>query len=433
MNMKYCLLAILLLFSLNTVWAADTVCKKLTLDESISIAVDKNLDINKRRKDFDIATNNIKIANKLLNPQIQSIFYYGESSIGNPNQVGLFQPIEILKRGARKNLAKSEKTLTTTSINSDIFNLKMDVRSAYVNYASSKSILKIVEKQQAYLREMVAIASRKVFVGTAAETEYMQAKIILDQLTTTYNLALTEVDVEQYNFNKTINNGDDNFLYDIVDDELPKNLDSIRLFTPDPKSQLPSYEEIEKIAFQNRNDIKIAKNEIEVAKKHLIVVMRQKVPDIAVVGGYAYWTPRQDLGREHARWVSGAYAGINIDLPILYRYKPEIQNAKLELDKKELNLRSVANKAKQDIKTAYTRLLVAQKNLNYYSDELLKSSANVVKSSRRSYEVGKSQLSDLIIMQQSNMNILMGYTLSLAAYYSAWIDLLRELGVEGIC
>lgn len=432
MDMKYWLLSILLLLSFNTVWADEAVCKKLTIDEAISIAVDKNLDISKRRKDFDIATNNIKIANRLQNPQIQSIFFYGEASIGNPNQVGLAQPIEIMKRGPRKNLAKAQKTLTTSSINSDVFNLKMNVRTAYINYASSKSILKVVQKQQEYLKDMVAIASRKVFVGLVPETEYMRAKIILDQLTTVYNQALTQVEVDRYNFNKAINVDEAFVEYDIVDDELPHNMEFIRLYTPDPKSDLPSCEEFEKIAFQNRNDIKIARNELEVAKRNLIVVMRQKVPDVTVLGGYLYWTPRQDFGRANPRYVSGAYAGLNVDLPVLYRYRPEINNAKIEIEKKELNLRSVENIAKQNIKIAYDKFLVAQENLNYYTDELLQRSLNVVKSSRRSYEVGKSQLSDLILTQQSNMEIMMGYILALTDYYLAWIDLLRELSVEGI-
>lgn len=434
MNMKYCLLAILLLFSLNTVCAADTVCQKLTLDESISIAVAKNLDINKRRKDYDIATNNIKVADRLQDTRFETFFLVGDTSVGNPEMLGFVQPIEIMKRGARKSAAQSQRTLTSTSINSDIFDLKMDVRTAYIMYASSKSIVKIIERQQQYLKEMVTIASRRVFVGVAAEVEYMQAKIILDQLNTTYNQALTQVEVSQYNFNRTINSEENNLVYDIVDAELPQNVDFIKLSTPNPKSQLPSLDEVENIALQNRNDIKIAKNEIEVARKQLIVVIRKKVPDVEVLAGYMFLTPHQnnDFTVSDGGFAQGAYMGLNINVPLLYRYKPEIQNAKIELEKKQLNLMSVQNKAKQSVKIAYSRLLVAQKNLNYYSDELLKSSANVVKSSRRSYEVGKSQLSDLIIMQQANMNILMGYTIALVAYYSAWIDLLRELSVEVI-
>lgn len=434
MNTKYWLVAILLLFSFNTVWADNAVCKKLTLEESISIAVAKNLDINKRRKDYDIATNNIKYANRLLNPQFQSWFYFGDAAFGAPDMFGVEFPIEIMKRGSRVNMAKSEKILTGTSINSDTFNLKMDVRTAYIAYAGAKSVVKIIEQQQEYLREMVAIASKRVFVGVAPDIEYMQAKIILEQLTTTYNKALAQVEVEQYNFNKTLNVEENDLLYCIIDDELPKSADFLKLSTPNPKSQLPSYEYVEKIGFNNRYDIKVASNEVEVAKKNLIVICRKKIPDISIIAGYLYLNDEKnrDITLNNGDALHGFYAGLNVDLPVFYRYQPEIKNAKIEIDKKVLNLKSVENVAKQNIKVAYTRLIVAQKNLNYYSDELLKNSSNVVKSSKRSYEVGKTDLSNLILIQQSNTSILMGYTMALIEYYFAWINLLKELGVEVI-
>lgn len=432
--MKNLVVLILVLFSFNKAWADDVAYKKLTLEESICIAVDKNLDINQRRKDFEMATNDIETANRLQNPEFQTLFLFGDTSLGNPQQLGLFLPIEIMKRGPRKRLAQSKQSLTQKTVSSDLFRLKMDVRSAYILYAGSKSILKIVEKQQAYLKEMVSIANRRFRVGVAPEVEYMRAKIILEQLTTTYNQAKTQVEVQRYNFNKTINSQENNINYDILYDELPKNADFLKLSTPNPKMLLPSYEKIEQLAFANRNDIKIAKAQIDVAKKNLVVVARQKVPDIRVLGGYMFLTDWQnnDITISDGGPLSGGYAGLNIDLPILYRYRPEIRNAKLDIQKKELNLMSVENVARQSLKMAYSRLLVAQKNLNYYSDELLKNSSAVVNSSKRSYEVGKSNLSDLIIMHQSNMNIIMGYTLALVAYYSAWIDLLSEVCVEEI-
>lgn len=432
MKLKYYIFILLLLFTTNTVWATNAVYKKVTLDESIAIAVEKNLDINNRRKDCQIATNKIKIANRLQNPELQTLFMMGDTSLGNPQQLGLALPIEIMKRGPRKNLAIAEKKLTTESVSNDVFKLKMEVRTAYISYASSKSILKIIEKQQSYLKEMVAIASKRVFVGVAPEVEYMQAKLILDQLKTVYNLAVAQVEIEQYNFNKTLNVDEDALIYDIVDSELPQNQDFIKLSTPNPKSRLPCHEEVEKIALEHRNDIDIAEYELEIAKKNLIVVIKKNVPDVTAVGGFMFLTDWQnnDFKISNGGPLYGAYAGLMIDLPILYRYKPEIQNAKLEVEKKEIHLQSVKNVAKEKIKIAHTNLLVAQKNLNYYSDELLNNSSNVVQSSKRSYEEGKTELTNLILMQQANTNILMGYTISLENYYYAWIDFLRELGIE---
>ncbi len=433
--MKKLIAVILLtLFCFNSAYAEEVSCPALSLQEAISIAVEKNLDMNMRRKDLGIAANNIKVANRLQNPELQTFFLFGDTSLGNPQQLGLVFPIEIMKRGARKKLAQSRETLIKKAVGSDLFELKMDVRSAYVDYASAKSILKIVEKQQHYLEEMVSIARKRAGVGVSAEVEVMQADIILEQLVTIHNKAQNQVAVNKYNFNKTINSQDEELNYDINLTELPQNGDFLCLCTPNPKTQIPTYDFIEKLAFEHRYDIKIAQSELDVAKKNLVVVARQKVPDIRILGGYMFLSDWQnnDLTISNGGPLSGAYAGLNIDLPVLYRFRPEIRNAKIEIEQKELNLKSVENQARQDLKMAYNNLLVAQKNLNYYTDELLKNSTSVLKSSKRSYEVGKSDLSDLIIIQQANMNILMGYTLTLAEYYSCWVDLLREICVEAL-
>ena len=46
-----------------------------------------------------MAHKNIKIANKLQNPEIQSNVVIGNVALGNCSQAGLSLPIEILKRG----------------------------------------------------------------------------------------------------------------------------------------------------------------------------------------------------------------------------------------------------------------------------------------------------------------------------------------------
>ena len=68
--------------------------------------------------------------------------------------------------------------------------------------------------------------------------------------------------------------------------------------------------------------------------------------------------------------------------------------------------------------------------LNYYNDKLLKNSEEMIRVSKRSYEVGKSNLTTLIVMEQSYKSIIVGYTYALAEYYNSWIDFLREVNQE---
>ena len=164
------------------------------------------------------------------------------------------------------------------------------------------------------------------------------------------------------------------------------------------------------------------------AEKNLKVVARQRIPDLAIQGGYGYQPKNFN---DEGRFLNGAYAGASlVNLPFLYTYKPEIKNAKLEVDKAQLNYISTQNKAIKDLNSAYEKFVTAKLNLNYYNEKLLKSSEEMIKLSKRSYEAGKSNLTSLIVMEQSYKSIIVGYTYALADYYNCWIDFLRETNAE---
>ena len=200
------------------------------------------------------------------------------------------------------------------------------------------------------------------------------------------------------------------------------------MLTPKPKEELPSFDTISENSLKNRFDIKIAKQQIDIAQKNLVTVTRKRIPDLAILGGYGY----QSRGMsDDGRFQSGGYIGGSlVNIPLLYTYRPEIKNAKLEIEKAELNYESVQNKAIKDLNSAYEKFVTAKLNLNYYNDKLLKESEEMIKISKLSYQAGKSNLTSLIVMEQSYKSIIVGYTYALAEYYNCWIDFLREVNAE---
>ena len=62
-------------------------------------------------------------------------------------------------------------------------------------------------------------------------------------------------------------------------------------------------------------------------------------------GGYAYLAhTKSDSGNYEA----GAYAGAALNnIPVFYTYKPEIKNAKLQIEQAQINYESAKNKVKK--------------------------------------------------------------------------------------
>lgn len=331
------------------------------------------------------------------------------------------KPLKLLSEELEKKLAKSNLELTKDNVDYNKFNLKMDVREAYIDLVAAKSILNSLESQQKLLEELVVIAKKRVAAGAAPEMDVIQAEIALNQMITQVNTAKVNVKSAMYDFNKVLNPSNPSGIkYDSIDSEFTNKNNFIGLLTPSPKEPLPSFESISKNSLNNRFDLRIAKQQVDIAKKNLVVVARQRVPDLEVGGGYAFQNKHLS---EDGTYKNGAYLGVNLtNIPVFYSYRPEIKNAKLEVEKADLNYVSVRNKALNDLNSAYEKFVTAKLNLNYYNDKLLKSSDEMIKISKRSYEVGKSNLTTLIVMEQSYRSIIVGYTYALSEYYNCWID-----------
>lgn len=422
-------LILILILTLGQVCLAAESVQKLTLEAAVEMAVQNNIDYTAEKLDIDIAKNNIKAANRLQNPDFNVFYNFGKAGSGNPQQIGLSETIEIAKRGARKKLAKSNLELTKENVSYYEFDLKMDVREAYVNLVAAKSILNSLKQQQQLLEELVAIAKKRVAAGAAPEMDVIQAEIALNQMITQVNTAKVNVKSASFDFNKVINPKDQtDIIFDSADDLFNDKKNFTGLLTPEPESELPQFDSIAENILKNRFDIRIAKQQIDVAKKNLTVVARQRIPDLAVLGGYGYQSKGMS---DDGTFQNGAYAGASlVNIPLFYSYRPEIKNAKLEVEKAGLNYNSTRNKALKDLNNAYEKFLTAKLNLNYYNNKLLKSSEEMIKLSKRSYEVGKSNLTTLIVMEQSYKSIIVGYTYALAEYYNCWIDFLREVNSE---
>ena len=401
--------------------------KKVYLNEAIDAALKNNIDLQAAQIEINIAKNNIKVANRLQNPSLDVFYFMGAAGRGEPRQIGASQNIEIAKRSARKKLAESNLELVEKNVDYTTFDLKMDVREAYINLVAAKSILETLSQQQELQEELLEIAKNRVKSHQAPDIDVIQAEIALNQIITQVNTARVNVKSALTNFNKMINDPND-IVYDSKDNIFSEENNFAEMMTPPPDFQFPPFSLILKSALNNRYDIKIVKQEIDLAEKNLTVVARQRIPDIELMGGYGYIPGSY---ADNGNFNNGAYAGASlVNIPLFYNYSPEIQNAALKLRQAELKYTSVKNKAVKDVSAAYERFLTAAENLNHYESKIVKGSEELINTSKDSYEAGKSDITALIVMKQSYKSIIIGYAQALAEYYNSWTNFLREVNDE---
>lgn len=403
---------------------AVTEAEKITIKEAVQIASKSNIDIQSARLELAVEKNNIKSANRLQNPGVGVYYNFGKAGKGNPQQVGLSQTVELGKRTARKQLAQAEYNLAKENAEYLETDLRMDVREAYTNLLAKKSVLKTLQDEETLLNKLVTTAQNKYNQKKVDEIDVLQSQLLLNQVKTEVNTAKYEVKTALYDFNKVINVP--NAFYDTVEDSFTKEYKP--LLIPSPDAKMPDFADIEASAMSNRNDIKIAKEKVHVAEKNLKNILRQRIPDIDVAGGYSYQNPGQSGGDpfKHGAYVSASL----VNIPLLYNYTPEIKIAKIKLEQAQLDYKSVENKASNDLKKAYEKFLTAQVNLRYYSEDLLTNSKQLIKASRQTYREDKIDLTTLVTMEESYRMIIIAHTYALADYYNAWNFFIREVNNE---
>lgn len=419
----------LAVFLMSAQFACACELKKIGLDDAIQLSVSNNLDLQSARIDVELAKNDIKSANRLQNPDLNIFYNYGKAGRSEPQQIGITETLEIAKRAPRKKLAKSNLYKKELDVKLAEFTLEMDVRETYVDLVGAKTILNNLLQQQKLLEELLEIANTKSKHNQASRTDVIQAQIALNQISTKVNSANTAVSAARNDFNKALNVKDgSSVVYDTLEDNLPDETIFISLKTPDYNVKMPAFELIAQKALEKRLDIRAAKQEIDVARKSLTVVTRQRIPDVEVFGGYSYLAhTKSDSGR----YEPGAYAGAGIsNIPVFYTYKPEIKNAKLRIEQANVNYESAKNKALKDLSSAYERFVTSQTNLLFYKNKLIKDSQELIKLSQKNYSEGKTDLTPVIVMEQSYRDILGGYIGALTDYYTDWIDFLREVNNE---
>ena len=396
----------------STLAHSETDRHKITLEEAINMALEGNIELQKQRKNLGISQYGVKKAAAFKNPQFQSNLLMGPIARGNSSQVGLMLPIEITKRGERKKAAIADLNYTENKIKDYEFKLKLNVRTSYFNLLVAKSELKILQERKELLEDLLEITKSRPKNEKNYEIDVLQADMRLKKLLIQINRAQAEIRSAQYNFNKVLNLENNPTLYDAKEDSIFGQ----EFFT---QLELPNYDELEKIAFQNRYDIKMAEYQIIKSQKNLSVITKQRIPDLYLSGGYAF---------AHDG-TSGAYVGAGVDIPALYRYTPEIKSAQLECEKAQLEYNSIINVTKNVIHTNHDKFIIAQENVEHYKD-ILDESAKILNLSKQRYKKGETSLTNLIVVMHSHQELLNEFLEAMKTYYNAYIDLLQELGMD---
>lgn len=410
--MKRLLFTLALLFC--TLASVQAAVVNVDLEKMIEIGLKENCDLKIKRMELKAAEKDIKIANRLKNPEIQSNVVIGNVALGNSSQAGVALPIEVLKRGVRKKIAQEEYSIKETELRQAEHNYKLQIMQAYFDILYAKSVYNIQEERLKLFKNLVKITTDKPKYP-AYEIDNLKADIQYAQQLIEVNRAKAALLAKQFELNKILNTGKDDVMYDTKEPSLLGHWAFMEI-------KIPEYEFLENVALQYSYVVKISEKNIDKAEQELTYAKRQRVPDVSVAGGYA-WQAHRNAPNDYG----GAFVGFNMDLPVLYNFTPEIQKAQIFLERSKAGKKAYEHQLKYELKKDFNTFKYSAENMEY-SKKILQDSEKIVKLSTEGYISGRNSYTDLVINENGHQEVLSQYLNAMSRHFYSYLELMQDIG-----
>ncbi len=386
----------------------------VNLDKMIEIGLSQNYDLKMKRMELKAAEKDIKIADRLKNPSIQSNVMLGNVALGNSSQAGVSLPVEILKRGVRKKIAQEDYSIKETELKQMEHNYKLQIMQAYFDVLYAKSVYKIQKDRLKLFEDLIEITTKKAKYPSY-EIDNLKADIQYGQQLIEVNRAKANMLAKQFELNKILNTGNDEIMYDTEEDSLLAHWAFLDI-------RLPDYKFLEKTALEYSYVVKISDQNIKKSEQELLMSKRNRIPDISIAGGYA-WQAHPSAANNYG----GAYAGLGLDLPVLYSFTPEIQKAEIFLERSKVNKKAYEYQLKYELKKDYNIFKYSAENMTY-SQRILEDSEKIVKLTTEGYIKGKNSYTDLVINENGHQEVLSQYLTSMSKHFYSYLELMQDIG-----
>lgn len=410
--MKRLLFTLALLFC--TLASVQAAVVNVDLEKMIEIGLKENCDLKIKRMELKAAEKDIKIANRLKNPEIQSNVVIGNVALGNSSQAGVALPVEVLKRGVRKKIAQEEYSIKETELRQAEHNYKLQIMQAYFDILYAKSVYNIQEERLKLFKNLVKITTDKPKYP-AYEIDNLKADIQYAQQLIEVNRAKAALLAKQFEMNKILNTGKDDVMYDTKEPSLLGHWAFMEI-------RIPEYEFLENVALQYSYVVKISEKNIDKAEQELTYAKRQRVPDVSVAGGYA-WQAHRNAPNDYG----GAFVGFNMDLPVLYNFTPEIQKAQIFLERSKAGKKAYEHQLKYELKKDFNTFKYSAENMEY-SKKILQDSEKIVKLSTEGYISGRNSYTDLVINENGHQEVLSQYLNAMSRHFYSYLELMQDIG-----
>jgi outer membrane protein, heavy metal efflux system len=179
------------------------------------------------------------------------------------------------------------------------------------------------------------------------------------------------------------------------------------------------------LAREHRPDLGAAEAQVHSAESGLALARRQRVPDVAVVGGY------QQEGRgNEAIQPPTANFGVSLPLPILYRNQGEIAKAEATLTTQHVQRDKIDAQLVTDVRSAWAAFTSARARVDRLETRLLERARRARDLVDYQYQKGAVSLFERLDAERTFVTVEVEYDQAEADFWTSLYQLEQAVGTE---
>ena len=379
---------------------------EMTFDHYLHRVGKQNLEYMATRLNVDIADAEVIAAKMLPDPSLDF-----EAARVNFT-LGLSYTLELGKRHARVQVAKSERDLERLALEGSFQELRAKSAELFLEAILQQQLLTVKQESYAYMKRLSASDSLRFVAGEITENDARQSRLetisllndVYDQ-EAAYHTAL--VDLNQFMGIDT-----DTLLVPVGNwEHLERDFQLTRLLNE---------------GLTNRPEIGMAAKEVEVSFKNYKLVRAERRPDIDLSLSYErdwnHFLPQARL----------ATLGVSVPLSFSTLNKGELKSARFKKDQADILRKNTELQVLAEIRQSWFAFEAERKKVAQYRSGILDESRKVLDGMVYKYKRGEATVLDVLVSQRTYNDVCQDYLETMKGYVSALVTLERSCGMWDI-
>ena len=380
---------------------------KLTIDQAVAEALEKNLGLLAERANISIADARLITARLRPNP-VLSVggdhlpllnTRFAEDNGAGPSEYNLQTDFLVERGGKRRHrieVAENARSAVELDFLNTTRSVILNVQEAFVEGVLAKESLSLARQNLESLNQIVEINTARLKAGDIAEVELVRSRLAALQFETTVRQWELKVRTALTRLQTLLSRPRYVSSFDIAGD-LRRD------------ETVPGVEEIQELAREFRPDLRALQRELERGRSDVRLQLAQGRVDYTF--GTEYRRQQGVNGKSNSLGVF-----LSIPLPVYNRNQGEIERARREERQIQLRIRALDSAVSGEVETAYQQFLTARGLLENIESGMLRQAHSVREITEYSYRRGEATLLEFLDAQRAFNDTMQGHNEARAEY-----------------